>query len=40
MSALPSIATAKADMYSANGHVCFAPDLGRILPVYFKRVGA
>jgi hypothetical protein len=32
MSALPPIATAKADMYSANGHLCFAPECGQCSP--------
>jgi hypothetical protein len=32
MSALPPITTAKADMYPANGHVCFLPKSGHCGP--------
>ena len=32
MSALPPIATAKADMYPANGHVCFIFENGHSDP--------
>jgi hypothetical protein len=33
MSALPPIATIKADMRHANGHACFTPESGHASPI-------